>query len=304
MRQTYSGFIYYVKIPEIQAKGGGIMKRQILSVFAISMALLVASPLWAQRAAPGGAAEGGRAAGADSSGTSSAPAYSSTSSTSSYSYSGTSGYSGYVPELGNRGYTISPSRVVPKLEGTCFRSASDYNYWQNYYDYLYSAYHIYPIYFSRFTRNYEPKMTPAMLKIALRDPLVLTKEMLRAIDELETMLADTRTGKATDKDDIVKKSQEIRNFAKAIRMNPTIAVIDLSSKKVINTGQETDALDPEAIAKLREMALDLDRQFTNLYSLTSSSTVSADSLMAPSFVSQAKAIEKLCKNIEHATKKL
>jgi len=165
-------------------------------------------------------------------------------------------------------------------------------------------YHIYPTYFLRFTRNYEPKMTPAMFKVALRDPLILTREMLRAIDELDNMLADARTGKAVEKDAIVTKSQAIRGFAKAIRQNQTIAVIDLSSKRAIDTGADTDALDAATVAKLRSMALDLDRQLVNLYSLPSSSTVSADSFRAPSFESQTKAIEKICKDIEHASRRL
>ncbi len=147
-------------------------------------------------------------------------------------------------------------------------------------------------------------MTPAMLKIALRDPLILAREMLRTIDELETMLADARSGKTVDRNEIIAKSQAIRSFAKEIRQNQTIAVIDLSSKKAINTGSDADALDPETIARLRAMAVELDRQLVNLYSLPSSSTVSADSLRAPSFESQAKAIEKICKDIEHASKRL
>jgi len=147
-------------------------------------------------------------------------------------------------------------------------------------------------------------MTPAMLKIALRDPLILTREMLRAIDDLDSMLADARTGKTVDKNLIVAKSQEIRNFAKAIRQNQTIAVIDLSSKRAIDTGADTDALDAATIAKLRSMAVELDRQLVNLYSLPTSSTVSADSFRAPSFESQTKAIEKICKDIEHASKRL
>jgi hypothetical protein len=280
------------------------MRRQILGAITILLALSIVSPLWAQRDVPSGASDAGRGVSTGSSSSpSSTPAYTSVSSTSSYSSSG-SYYSPSGGDLGNRGFSSTSVRVVPNLTGTCFKSASDYNYWQNYYDYLYSMYHIYPTYFTRFTRNYEPKVTPAMMKIALRDPLVLTREMLRAIDELEVMLADAQTGKAVEKNAIVAKSQEIRSFAKLIRQNQTIAVLDLSSKKAIDTGSDANALDSETIARLRAMAVDLDRQLVNLYSLPSSSTVSADSFRAPSFESQAKAIEKICKDIEHASRRL
>jgi hypothetical protein len=194
---------------------------------------------------------------------------------------------------------------VPKLEGTSFGTVSEYNQWQDYYSYLYSMYHIYPTYFTRFTRNYEPRITPAMLRIALRDPLMMTREMLRAIDELETMLTDKSSGMAADKNSIIAKSQEIRDLAREIRQNQTISIIDVSSNKVAKTGQDDyTALDAETISKLREMALDLNRQLTNLYSQPSASTVSVDSFRAPSFQSQAKAIEKICKNIEQASKRL
>jgi hypothetical protein len=166
-------------------------------------------------------------------------------------------------------------------------------------------YRIYPSYFTRFTRNYEPRITPEMLKIALRDPLIISKEMLRAIDQLESMLAEARTGKAVDKNDIIAKSQAIRVFAKEIRENRTLSIIDVSSKKMDSAEPDTrDALGPEAIAKLREMALDLNRQLTNLYSLPSASTVSVESFKEPSFGSTAKAIEKYCRAIENSSKRL
>jgi hypothetical protein len=199
----------------------------------------------------------------------------------------------------------SSVRITPKLEGSSFGTVSEYYQWQDYYSYLYSMYHIYPAYFTRFTRNYEPRITPAMLKIALRDPLMMTREMLRAIDEMESMLADKSDGKAADKNAIIAKSQEIRDLAKEIRQNQTIAIIDVSSHKAASTEQDSHAtLDTETITRLREMALDLNRQLTNLYSQPSASTVSVDSFRAPSFESQAKAIEKICKNIEQASKRL
>jgi hypothetical protein len=284
------------------------MRRLIVGTCIILAAFLIVSPISAQRAAPGGAEAGaGRGVDSGSSSASSGATYSSTSSTSSYAYSSGSsaGYS-YGTALGNRGYdSPSSATYVPRLEGTSFGTVSEYNQWHNYYSYLYSMYHIYPTYFARFTRNYEPRITPAMLRIALRDPLMMTREMLRAIDELETLLAEKSEGKAADRNNIIAKSQEIRDLAREIRQNQTISIIDVSSNKVAKAGlSDHAALDPETVSKLREMALDLNRQLTNLYSQPSASTVSVDSFRAPSFESQAKAIEKICKNIEQASKRL
>jgi hypothetical protein len=278
------------------------MKRLVLGIGAILIAFLIVSPLWAQRASGGGEAAGrGADTGAvsSSSTTSYAPAASSSYSTSSSAYS-----SG----MGNRAfYSSAPSvSVSPQvLAGSSFSTAREYNLWYDYYTYLYSMYHIYPSYFVRFTRNYEPRMTPALMKIALRDPLIISKEMLRAIDQLESMLADAHSGKAVDKDEIIAKSQQIRSFAKEIRENRTLSLIDISSKKMDAEEPNSDvALEPETIARLREMALDLNRQLTNLYSLPTASTVSVDTFKEPSFESTAKTIEKFCKAIEHSSKRL
>ncbi len=280
------------------------MRRPLVGVCIILTAFLMVSPLWAQRASGGGEAAG---RGADTGAVSSSSAVSSVSTgSSSPSYSG-SGYSS-GSALGNRGFVSSSpaaSAPPPNLTGSSFATAREYYFWNDYYSYLYSMYHIYPSYFTRFTRNYEPRLTPAMLKIALRDPLIISKEMLRAIDQLESMLADSRAGKAVDKNELIAKSQEIRAFAKEIRENRTLSVIDISSKKMAPAEQDArGALEPETIAKLREMALDLNRQLTNLYSLPSASTVSVESFKEPSFESTAKAIEKVCKAIESSSKRL
>jgi hypothetical protein len=167
-------------------------------------------------------------------------------------------------------------------------------------------YNVYPEYFTRFVNNNEPLMTPAMLKLTLRRPLVLASDMLKAIDDLETMTSDAHAGKSVDKKALAAKSQEIREYAKQIREDRTIAALDTtSSKKMVPVDQDNiDALNPEAIAKLREMALDINRQLVSLYTLSSSSTVSADSFKEPSFDSEAKAIDKVCKAIEHSAKRL
>lgn len=276
------------------------MRRHTLSFCVILIAFLMVSPLWAQRVSGGGESAG---RGADVGASSAASTSSSSTVSASPTYSGSSG------ALGNRAYygsATSYARVsTPNLAGSSFSTASEYSYWYGYYSYLNSMYHVYPNYFVRFTRNYEPRMTPALLKIALRDPLIISKEMLKAIDELELMLSDARAGKAIDKDEIIAQSQAIRAFAKEIRGNRTLSILDLSSRKVDLAEEDSrDGLSPETMARLREMALDLNRQLTNLYSLPSASTVSVDSFKEPSFESTAKAIEKVCKVIENSSKRL
>lgn len=277
------------------------MKKLILGACIILTAFLIVSPLWAQRSAPS-AGDGGRGAEASAASASVSTAASvSTSSSSGYSSASYgSSYSTDMP-LGNRG-NVLPS--VPSIKGTSYCSYSSYNQWQSYYSYLYSNYRFVPTYFTRFTRNYEPLMTPQMLRITLRRPLMLSSDMLRAIDELEAMLADARDGKSVDKKAILDKSQEIRSYAKQIRSDQTLLMIDIRKDTNIVKDSNVDALDPATIARLREMALDLNRQLTDMYSLTSSSTISASSYREPSFGSMAKGIEKVCKAIENSSKRL
>lgn len=192
---------------------------------------------------------------------------------------------------------------VPRITGTSFNTVGLYYDWLDYYSYLYSYYHFYPFYFDRFYRNNEPLMTPAMLKITLRQPLRLSGAMLKSIDGLDSLLSDARAGKAVDKQAILAKSQEIRDYAKQIRQDRTLSIADIRKDTVLFKDDNVDALNPETIAKLREMALDLNRQLKNLYSESSSSTVSVDSYKEPSFESMAKGIEKACKAIEHSSKR-
>ncbi len=278
------------------------MRGLILGGCVLLIAVLIVSPLSAQsRSTPSGGGDAGRgvASGAASTSTSSV-SYSTGSAGGSYSsYSG-----GSVGRAFGGSSTPSVYFSAPRLDGTSFLNASMYNYWSNYYSYLWTMYGIYPNYFTRFTRNYEPLVTPAMLRITLRDPLIMTKQMLKSIDELDAMLTDARQGKSVDKKALLEKSQQIRQFAKEIRQNRTLSIIDTSSKKMTLDTEDVNALDPAAIAKLREMALDLNRQLTNLYSVSSLSTVSVESYKEPSFESMAKAIDKLCKAIEASSKRL
>jgi hypothetical protein len=290
-----------LKLVNTGCKKGEIMKSLTVCACLLVIAFLIVLPLAAQtRAVPGGS-DAGRAVDSGAGAAASSSSSSATVSTpSSYAYSG---------ETGNRAFGSSAAPAVisgPRLDGSSFTSVQEFSYWNNYYSYLNTHFLVYPEYFSRFIRNSEPLMTPAMLKLTLRQPLAMASEMLKAIDELETMLSDARAGKAVDKKALAAKSEEIREYAKQIRENRTISVIDTTaSKKAVPVNQDNfDVLDPETIATLREMALDINRQLVNLYGMSSSSTVSVDSFKEPSFESETKAIDKLCKAIEHSSKQL
>jgi hypothetical protein len=270
----------------------------------VLIAFLTAMPLMAQRG-DSGPANSGRGYSVDSGSTATATTsgYSDSgraSSGSSASYAG----SNYSNGMGNRGYSPMPTVTTPNLHGSSFYSVRMYNYWSDYYSYLYSYYHIYPEYFGRFLRNQEPLMTPALLRLTLRRPLSLSNDILRSVDELEAMLTDARDGKAIDKRVLLDKLQEIREYAKEIRKDRTLATLDMGRDTVLFKEDGIDALAPETIAKLRDMALDLNRQLRNMYTLSSTSTVSVDSYKEPSFESVTKSIEKVCKAIEHSSKQL
>jgi hypothetical protein len=271
------------------------MKRVIVGACIALVVSLTVSPVLAQRGASGGG-DSGRAVSASAPSAPSTPAPTANTSTASSSYSGSS-YSGYSG--GDRAFSSTPG-YAPRIQGTSFTTVDAYYSWQNYYNYLYSYYRIYPTYFTRFYRNREPLVTPSMLKIALHRPLMLSSQMLKAIDELETMLSDARAGKAVDKKDLIAKSKEIRLYAKMIRQDPTLSIADLRKESDVFTEDSVNALSPEVIAKLREMAIDLNRQLTNMYSQSSTSTISVDSYKEHSFESVSKGIEKACKAIERS----
>jgi hypothetical protein len=304
MRQTCPANIYVcVRIRQIER--GRPMKTAIVGACVLLMAILVVTPAMAQRGVSG---DSGSGRGADSGASSaSSVSYSSGSSDSgSYSSSSAVSYSSSAG-MGNRGFVSgSPSgpSYTPPLQGSSFYTPRSYYYWNDYYSYLLRYYSFDPLYFGRFIRNSEPLITPAMLKTTISEPLILSRQMLRSIDELDLMLADARAGKSVDKAAIAEKSQQIRDLAKAIRLNRTIALVDIREDTDLLKGEDIDALSPEAIAKLREMALDLNRQLTNLYTTSSSATISVDSFREASFGSVTKGIEKVCKAIENSSKRL
>ncbi|MBN1566551.1 MAG: hypothetical protein JXA73_01805 [Acidobacteria bacterium] len=281
------------------------MKRLTIGISVLLLVFLTALPLAAQeRGASSGGSDAGRAIPIGSTNSTSSPNYTYGSGS---SYSSTSG--SYTPApIGNRAFDSRPSfnsgGASPDLQRTSFYSYDYYNAWNDYFYYLRNYYNLNPMYLSRFYNNREPLMTPALLKITLRQPMFISTEMLKMVDQLEIMLRDSHAGKPVDREDIIAKSQAIRNMAKQIRQNRTLELIDIREKTDVLEGSDFDALSLESIGKLREMALDLNRQLTDMYSMTSTSTISVDSYKQHSFGSVAKGIEKLCKEIENSSGKL
>lgn len=190
------------------------------------------------------------------------------------------------------------------LQETSFHNLGYYYSWSQYYSLLVSRYGLNPDYFNRFYRNSEPLITPELLKLTLREPLQLSERMLNSIDQLEGMLNDFPSGAESDKKALLDKSKEIRGFAKKIRKNQTLDMIDIRENKNLYKEKGKDSLDPEAINQLRELAVDLDRQLRELISADSTATISVESLQDHSLESLAKGIEKVCKSIEKSTKKM
>ncbi len=283
------------------------MKRLTFGITVLLLVFLSALPLASQdRGAAGSGSDAGRApagyvppAGYTVS--------SSSSTTSSYSSYSTGSYTPPPVSLGDRGFpstSRSSGSGSESIQGTSFYSYDCYRTWNDYYYYLRSYYRLNPLYLRRFYVNQEPLMTPALQRLTLRQPLFLSTEMLRMVDQLEIMLRDSQAGKPVDKADIIAKSQAIRKMAKQIRQNRTLALIDIREETNVLAGSDFDAISIESIGKLREMILNLNQQLTDMYSASSTSTISVESYRQHSLISTAKGIEKVCKVIESSSKKL
>ncbi len=281
------------------------MRRLTLGAFVLLLVSLTLSPLAAQGSRPArGGDDGSSAARAGAEGRSAVPSYSPV-----QTYSGSSGSTYAADPAHSRGYapTGYPGGGYvssPNLQGTSFYSNSIYQSWNDYYFYLNRYYNLNSAYFTRFYRNREPLVTPALLKLTLRQPLFISTQMLRMIDELEIMYRDSLAGKAIDKEALIDKAQSIRKLAKVIRGNRTLALIDIRDETNVYDEKAFNALSLESVAKLREMALELNQQLADMASMSSSSTISVDSYRDPSFESISKGIEKACKAIEKSSKRL
>jgi hypothetical protein len=214
----------------------------------------------------------------------------------------------------SRDYSAGPASVAPggggyvsgapNLQGTSFTTLDSYYDCQNYYWRMRSMYMLNGLYFSRFYRNSEPLITPELMMLTLRAPLSLSAQMVAAVDQLQVMLTDLQAGTQVSKQNIAAKAQEIRDLAKKIRQDQSLAFVDQRLDQSIGKGNQFDNLGLAAIDQLRELATDLHTQLKGMYSQSSTSTISVQNLSQPSFASLSKGIEKLTKVIEASARRL
>ncbi|MFH1574468.1 MAG: hypothetical protein ABIG68_10820 [Acidobacteriota bacterium] len=223
-----------------------------------------------------------------------------------------SSYGGSVSGMSNRNIGTTPNfggpnvmvRNVPDLKGTSFYSYNQYLYWNDFLYQLRMRYMMDAMYFSRFYRNNEPLMTPRIQKLALRDPLIISRALLAAVDDLGLMLEAHEAGQAVDKEAILDKVKEIRSLAKAIRNDDLLPYVDQRKDVDLFKGNKVDRLGLEAIEELRALAVDLNNQLRNMYDQTSTATISLSALTQPSFESLSKGIDKVCKVLEKSAKRI
>jgi len=267
------------------------------------LAILLSIPLLAQdrggRQAAGGGSSAGSSAGSTagrSAVVSSAPSSSNTS-VSRAPAVGSNTYAAHAaPSAGAVSYT-------PDLRRTSFTSSQTYYDSVNFFYWLNSHYYLDRYYFSRFYRNTEPLITPQLARLTMSQPLRLSNQLLSSIDELEALMRDQQSGNQGSKAEIAAKTEAIRELAKNIRQDQSIVFFDQRKDKDLLRGTQHEDLGPEAIAQMREMALDLNHQIRNLYDQKSTTTISVESLSAPSFISLSKGIERLSKVVSQSARK-
>lgn len=199
--------------------------------------------------------------------------------------------------------TANAVSYTPDLRQTSFISSQRYYDSLNYFYWLHNNYYLSEYYFSRFYRNTEPLITPQLARLTMSQPLSLSNRLMAAIDQLQALVGDQQAGRRVSKDEVAAKTEEIRDLAKQIRQDQSIVFFDQRKDKDLLRGTQLDNLGPEAVAQMREMALDLNNQIRNLYEQKSTATVSVESLSAPSFGSLSKGIERLSKVVSQSTRK-
>jgi hypothetical protein len=196
------------------------------------------------------------------------------------------------------------SVYAPSLQGTSFPSLFSYFQWQDFYYYLQTQYSLNDRYFGRFYRNSEPLFTPLLLKLAMREPVRLSNQLTVAVDELQSLLDQLQAGRPVDKAEIANKTEQVRNLAKKIRQDRSVAYFDQRKDTDILKGIDLNREGIDAIARLREIVTDLHTQLVSTYSQSTTSTISVGALSQPSFESLSKAIEKLTKVISNSARQL
>jgi hypothetical protein len=265
------------------------------------LAVLIALPLFAQDRGTPAASSGGTAASASASSVSTA-----SHSVAGGSYSSGTSYSAPSRDFGTPSFGGGGggSVYVPSIPvGSSF---SNLNYYQflGFWGWMRSNYSWLQLMqyglwdANRYYRNFEPLVTPQMFKLTLNRPLRLSQRMVSAVDELQALLDENKSGKTVSKDQIEGKTQEIRDLAKAIRNDQALAFFDPRKPRDITKG--FDNLGQGAINQLRDMVQDLNSQIKLMQSQTATSTVSVESLNSDSFQSLSKGIEKLSRVIEKA----
>jgi len=279
--------------------------KNIIRVMTISCLCLIALPLLvhAQRATSSSGGDQGRAVAS----TSSAGAATASSAPSSSARSDSGSFSGATarPSSGSTG-SFGPGgggAVIPRLQGTSFYN---YNYYLRYQDFLWnlSMYYGYYMDRTRFLRNSEPLLIPKTATLAARRPLAASAQLVQLVDELSSLLAEGQSGKAIDRKAVDGTAAEIRRLAKQIRSDQALSFVD--QRPDIDMGKigNYDQLGLEAVAQLREVALDLNNQLKTLSEQSQTSTVSIEYLSRPSFDSMAKGIDKLTRVIQNSARRL
>lgn len=275
------------------------MKTPVGFVVLCLLALLLSLPLSAQDR--GGRQQGGGTAAAGSSAgrtavVSSAP----TSSATSTSRTAVATSNSYVAHGSPVASSVS---YTPDLRRTSFTTSRSYWDSLSYFYWVHNNFYLDRYYFSRFYRNTEPLITPQLARLTMSQPLNLSNRLLASIDQLEGMVQAQQAGKEVSKADLAAKTEEIRDIAKQIRQDQSIVFFDQRKDKDLLRGTQYAELGPEAIAQMREMALDLNHQIRNLYEQKSTATVSVQALSSPSFSSLSKGIERLSKVVAQPARK-
>jgi hypothetical protein len=193
---------------------------------------------------------------------------------------------------------------APSLRGTSFISLNSYYQWQEFMFFVQTHYYLNSNYFRRFYRNTEPLITPELLKLTVRQPLRQSLDMVAEVDSLEALIRDLQAGGAVDKQALTAKARQIRELAKQIRQDESLAFFDLRRTKADLKADPLEDAGLEAVVQLREMALDLSTRLKNMYNQQSASTVSVQMLSEPSFGALSRRIEKLTKVIEDSIRRL
>jgi hypothetical protein len=277
-------------------------RKAILAVTAASLLILTLSLQAQERGRSEGSSSGG--AGRETPGNTGFTSSASTNSNAGMSMSTSSAASRDFNPSFSSGRGGSGSAYVPRIEGTSFSSVNYLYQWQDFFWYLQRMYYFNPGYFSRFYRNREPLLTPEILRLTLRSPLSQSLRMLQSIEQLEELVKEREAGRTVDRQAISLKTKEIRDLAKSIRNDQALSQIDQRRDSEIFKNADFENMGLDAVSRLREVAQDLVTQLQNMYQDRQPSTISVQSLRAPSFGSLTKGIDRLTKVVDGSVRRL